>query len=451
MIRTKEKTVRAAERAGKAGELLYPNLSVNEKGHLEIAGCDAAELAAEFGTPLYVLDENRVRENCRVYTRGMREHFGGASVPLYASKALSFKGIYRLAEEEGLSVDVVSPGELYTALAAGFPAGRIYFHGNNKTDADIDYALDNGIGFFVVDNGEELRVLNGSAGSRGIRQKILVRVTPGIDNHTFAAVNTGRIDSQFGTPIETGQALRFVGEVLKAGNVELRGFHCHIGSQIFDWRPFRDAAEIMLKFMAAVKEKYGYQAEVLNLGGGFGVRYTKDDPSVDIAGNIERLSAYIRSRCGELGLAFPTVLLEPGRSLVADACVTLYTAGGVKTIEGYRSYITVDGGMADNPRYALYRSKYTVLSACRMNEAADFVCSVAGRCCETGDLIQENIVLPAPRRGDIIAILTTGAYNFSMASNYNRLGRPALVMLTDKGPKIAVRRETYEDMCSRDM
>ncbi len=449
MIKTKAKTAQK-NRDGAAG-LLYSNLSVNEKGHLAIAGYDAVELAGEFGTPLYVLDENRLRENCRLYTGGMRDFFWEGCAPLYASKALAFKGIYRAVGEEGLSVDVVSPGELYTALAAGFPAERIYFHGNNKTDEDIRYAVDSGVGCFVVDNAEELKALDRCAAAKGIKQKMLLRLTPGIDHHTFEAVNTGKVDSQFGTPIETGQALRFVGEALKAGSTELLGFHCHIGSQIFDWVPFRDAAEIMLKFIAAVKEKYGYEARVLNLGGGFGVRYVESDPEVDIRDNLRRLSGYIRARCAELGLRLPAVLMEPGRSIVADACVTLYTAGGVKTIEGYRSYVTVDGGMADNPRYALYRSKYTVLSAGRMNEESGFLCSLAGRCCETGDLVQENIVLPEPRRGDIIAVLTTGAYNFSMASNYNRLGRPPIVMLTPEGPKIAVRRETFEDLCARDM
>jgi diaminopimelate decarboxylase len=451
MIKTKAKTAPVkTETAGK-NKLLYSNLSVNEKGHLAVAGYDAVELAKEYGTPLYVLDENRVRENCRLYTRSMSEYFGAGSHPLYASKALSFKGIYKIAAEEGMSVDVVSPGELYTALAAGFPAERVYFHGNNKTDNDIRYAVDSGIGYFVVDNSEELKFLNSYAGSRGVKQKILVRLTPGIDNHTFAAVNTGKVDSQFGNPIETGQALKFIGEVLKAENTELMGFHCHIGSQIFDWIPFRDAAEIMLKFITAAKNAYGYEAKVLNLGGGFGVRYTEADPVVNIRDNIKRLAEYIKAGCGELGITYPLILMEPGRSIVADACVTLYTAGGVKTIEDHRSYVTVDGGMADNPRYALYRSKYTVLSANRMNEAMDFKCSVAGRCCESGDLIQEHIYLPEVKRGDIIAVLTTGAYNFAMASNYNRLGRPPILMLTDKGPKIAVRRETYEDMCARDV
>lgn len=427
------------------------NLGVNEKGHLTMAGYDTVELAKQFGTPLYVLDEGRIRENMRNYVSSMSEFFGGASVPLFASKALSFTGIYRIAAQEGMSTDVVSPGELYTALRAGFPTERIYFHGNNKTDEDIRYAIDSGIGYFIVDNAEELRVINEYAGEKGIRQKILIRLTPGIDPHTFEAVNTGKVDSQFGTPIETGQAIRFVAEALKAKNTRLCGFHCHIGSQIFEWTPFRDASELMLKFIAQVKESLGYEADVLNLGGGFGVRYTQDDPTVDIRENIRLLAEYIKSRCAELGIKYPTILMEPGRSIVADAGLTLYSAGGLKVIEGYRSYVTVDGGMSDNPRYALYKSKYTVLSAGRMNEEADYECTVAGRCCESGALIQENVKLPWPKRGDIIAVLTTGAYNYAMSSNYNRLCRPAIVMLTDKGPQVVVKRETFEDLCRNDV
>jgi diaminopimelate decarboxylase len=431
--------------------LLYDNLGVNEQGHLTMAGYDTVELGRQFGTPLYLLDENRIRSNIRRYTSSMAEHFGNGSVPLFASKALSFTGIYRLAAQEGMSTDVVSPGELYTALKAGFPAERIYFHGNNKTDEDIRYAIDSGIGYFIVDNREELREISRYAGEKGIRQKILMRLTPGIDPHTFEAVNTGKVDSQFGTPIETGQAIKFVAEALKAENTELCGFHCHIGSQIFEWLPFRDAAEIMLKFMAQVKTTLNYEVKVLNLGGGFGVRYTQADPTVDISDNIKRLAEFIKARSAELSLAYPTVLMEPGRSIVADAGMTLYSAGALKVIEGYRSYVTVDGGMSDNPRYALYKSKYTVLSAGRMNEEADYTCTVAGRCCESGALIQENVKLPEPKRGDVIAVLTTGAYNYAMSSNYNRLCRPAIVMLTDKGPQVVVKRETFEDLCRNDV
>ena len=350
-----------------------------------------------------------------------------------------------------MAVDVVSSGEIYTALKAGFPAADMYFHGNNKTDADISYALENGVGYFIVDNAEELAALSARAGEAGIKQKILLRLTPGIDPHTFSAVNTGQLDCQFGVPIETGQAREFVRLALDAPNVELCGYHCHIGSQIFDWSPFRDAADIMLSFIAGIKKEFGYEAAVLNLGGGFGVRYVESDPHLDIEGSILRLGRHIDGACARLGLNKPAILMEPGRSIVADSGVTLYTAGGVKTVKGFRDYVTVDGGMADDPRYALYSSAYTVVNASRAASPADFECTVAGRCCETGDRIQENVLIAKPRRGDVIAILSTGAYNYSMASNYNRLCRPPIVLLSSRGAALAVRRESFEDLTVCDL
>ena len=431
--------------------MLYNNLDVNEKGHLTIGGLDAVDLAEQFGAPLYVLDEDRVRANCRTYVRALAEYMPAGSYPLFAGKALCFKGLYPVLDQEGMGADVVSPGEIYTALAGGFPAERLYFHGNNKTDEDIAYALESGVGCFIVDNHNELDRLDDLAGEFGVKQKVLLRVTPGIDPHTLQAINTGRIDCQFGVPIETGQAERFVMAALKKPNLEVMGFHSHIGSQIFEAEPFCDAVDILLDFAQKVREDTGFTLKVLNLGGGFGVRYRESDPVVDIAGNIQKLSEHLKNGCAGLNYPVPQVLLEPGRSIVADACVTLYRAGGVKTIDGYRSYVTVNGGMTDNPRYALYQSPYTVLPAGRMKEQADFVCTLAGRCCESGDLIQENITLPRPERDDLIAVLTTGAYNFSMASNYNRLCRPALIMIRDGEARLAVRRQTFEDLTACDL
>ncbi len=431
--------------------MLYHHLGVNEKGHLEIGGVDTVTLAQKYGTALYVLDEDQIRRNCRQYREAITAHFGGESRPLFAGKALCFKGMYRILEEEGMGADVVSPGELYTAMAAGFPPERLFFHGNNKTDADIQYGVDCGIGFFVVDNYHELDILDACAREKGITQKILLRVTPGIDPHTMEAINTGRIDCQFGSPIETGQAARFVGEALTKKNLAVWGFHSHIGSQIFDLQPFCDAVDILLKFAGELRESYGFTAKVFNLGGGFGVRYVESDPHVDIPGNIAALSQYLKKGCAAMDYPFPTVYMEPGRSIVADAGITLYTAGGVKPIDGYRSYVTVDGGMTDNPRYALYKAAYTVLPASRMKDAADYSCTVAGRCCESGDLIQEEVTLPRPNRGDLLAVLTTGAYNFSMASNYNRICRPAVVMVKGGGDYLAVRRQTFEDLVACDL
>lgn len=426
--------------------MLYDNLGLNELGHLTIGGLDAVDLVAEFGAPLYVLDEDRLRANCRTYRNALAAYMPEGSYPLFAGKALCFKGLYPVLREEGMGADVVSAGEIYTALAGDFPAERLYFHGNNKTRDDILYALASGVGHFIVDNPQELALLNQCAGEQGIHQKVLLRVTPGIDPHTLQAINTGRIDCQFGVPIETGQAARFVKAALEMEHLEVLGFHSHIGSQIFEAEPFCDAVDILLDFAEEMRQQLGFTVRVLNLGGGFGVRYQESDPVVDIPGNIKALSEHLKAGCAAKQYPVPQILLEPGRSIAADAGVTLYQVGGIKTIEGYRSYVTVNGGMTDNPRYALYRSPYTVLPANRMTEPRDFTCTVAGRCCESGDLIQENILLPHVQPNDLLAVLTTGAYNFTMASNYNRLCRPALIMLHNQQARLAVRRQTFEDL-----
>lgn len=431
--------------------MLYDNLAVNEAGHLTIGGVDTVSLAEQYGTPLYVLDEDKIRENCRLYVSAMGEHFGADSLPLFAGKALCFKGMYRILEEEGMCADVVSPGELYTALAAGFPPERLFFHGNNKTDEDIRYGVDSRIGYFIVDNVNELEYLNQYAGEQGVRQKVLLRVTPGIDPHTLEAINTGRIDCQFGSPIETGQAASFVEQAMTKEHLDVWGFHSHIGSQIFEVTPFCDAVDILLAFAQEMRSRFGFVARIFNLGGGFGVRYVESDPQVDIPGNIRALSEYLNKGCHTLDYPKPRIYMEPGRSIVANAGITLYTAGGVKNIEGYRSYVTVDGGMTDNPRYALYQAKYTVLMANRMKEEATAPFTIAGRCCESGDLIQEEVLLPEPRRGDLIAVLTTGAYNFAMSSNYNRICRPAVVLVREGNASLAVRRQSFEDLIACDL
>jgi len=432
--------------------MLCSNIGINEAGHLTFAGADTVRLAAHYKTPLYLMDEDRIRENCRVYKTAMKQAFGDGSFPLYASKAASFKRMYTIMHEEGMAIDVVSVGEIATAKRAGFPLERAFFHGNYKTDADISYAMGSGVGYFVADNEEELRAISHEAESRGIRQKVLLRLTPGIDPHTYEAVATGKVDSKFGVAIETGQADEFVRLALSLPNLRLMGYHCHVGSQVFDedGSVYHDAAKIMLTFAADMKKRHGFEASMLDLGGGYGVRYTETDPAVDIAANIEKLAEAVKAYCTELGLAVPAVLLEPGRSIVADAGMTLYTAGSTKTIPGYKSYVPVDGGMTDNPRYALYGSKYTVFLANRANETADFRCDVVGRCCESGDIIQPNVLLPEPKRGDLIAVCTTGAYNYSMASNYNRIPRPPVVMLKNGVPAIAVRRETMDDLTALD-
>ena len=431
--------------------MIYKNLAVNAAGHLTFAGHDTAALAAQYGTPLMLMDEALVRSRCREYQQAMAEAFPAGSRPLYASKALSLKRIYEIMAEEGMGVDVVSSGELYTAVKAGFPMENAYFHGNSKTDRDIRFAMEHGIGCFVCDYTDELTAINAEAARQGIRQKVLLRLTPGIDPHTHEKINTGRIDCKFGAAIETGQAEALILYALSLENVELMGYHCHIGSQIFDHTPFCDAAVLMLRFMAEIRDKHGYCAPVLNLGGGMGVPYVESDGTIDYAANIRNIGKLIDATCAELGLPVPVILLEPGRSIVADAGMTVYTVTGTKEIPGFKNYAAVDGGMTDNPRFALYQADYTVLPAGRMNDQRDFVCTIAGSCCESGDLIQENVALPKPKRGDLVAVLTTGAYNYSMASNYNRIPRPPVVMLTDSGSYEAVRRETLEDLLDCDL
>ncbi len=431
--------------------MLHTNLTINEKGHLALGGVDTVEMAEKYATPLYLIDENRVREKMHTYTEAMGKYFPTGSRPLFASKSLCFKKIYSVAADMGMGIDLVSPGELYTAKAAGFPLENAYFHGNNKTDEDIAFAIDSGLGYFVADNIEELDAINRIAGEKGVHQKILMRLTPGIDPHTHAAITTGKVDSKFGTAIETGQAIELVKYALSLENIELEGFHCHIGSQCFEIKPFCDAADIMIMFMARVRDELGKNTTTLNLGGGFGVRYTEDDPHINIDESIRLIAKHIDTTCKRFEFAPPRVLMEPGRSIVADAGVTLYSVGSVKTITGYKSYVSVDGGMTDNPRYALYQSKYTVLNASRAAEEPDFVATIGGRCCESGDLIGEGVNIKKPVRGEKLAVLVTGAYNYSMASNYNRIPRPALVMIKDGVDTLAVRRESYEDLIRNDL
>jgi len=421
-----------------------------ENGHLTFAGRDVCSLAKEYGTPLYIMDEEKIREKISIYREALKEYFDDAQV-LYASKACSFKKMYEILNAEGSGFDVVSSGEIFTALKAGISLENVYFHSNNKTDADIEFAIDNKMGYFVVDNVEEVDAIEKIAGEKGVKQKILLRLTPGIDPHTYEAVNTGKVDSKFGTAIETGQAKEIVGHTLKCENIELMGFHCHIGSQVFDSDTFLRGSEIMLDFIKEMKDVYGFEAKQLDLGGGYGVPYTDADPSIDIRENIKTVSIFIKEKCNALGINVPKILMEPGRSIVADAGMTLYTCGTVKKITGYKNYVSIDGGMTDNPRFALYGSKYTVMNAGKAEEEKTFKASVVGRCCESGDIIQEDVMLPETERGDIIAVCTTGAYNYSMASNYNRIGRPAILMLAKDKEYIAVKRESLEDIVRNDI
>jgi diaminopimelate decarboxylase len=428
--------------------MICDNLSINEKGHLTFAGHDTVALAQKYGTPAYIMDERKIREKCQIYKSAMSEYFGNGSRPLFASKALCFKHIYEIMKEEEMAIDVVSSGELYTAVKAGFPMENAYFHGNNKTDFDISFAMDKGIGYFMCDNADELKVINSEAGKRNFKQKVILRLTPGIDPHTQAKISTGKVDSKFGAAIETGQAKELVELALSLENVDLCGYHCHIGSQIFEYQPFCDAAILMIDFISQMKNELGYEAKVLNLGGGMGVRYVESDPQIDYAANIKGIAELIKTECKKMNVNMPQILMEPGRSIVADAGLTLYTVGGRKEIKGFKNYVSIDGGMPDNPRFALYESSYTVIVANKASETADYKCTIAGRCCESGDLIQEGVMIPKPERGDIIAVLTTGAYNYAMASNYNAIAKPPVIMLDGEKDYVAVKRESFDDMIS---
>lgn len=427
-------------------EFVMDSCSVNESGHLTIAGVDTVELAKEFGTPLMVFDESKIRSIARTYKNAMEKYFGDGSMPFFASKALSFKGIYRIMAEEGIGSDAVSSGEIYTANAAGFDIGKMIFHGNNKTDADIEYAISLGIGRFVVDGDEELEAVNEIAARHGIKQKIEIRITPGIDPHTHKAISTGKVDSKFGNAIVTGQAEKITRRALELSNIELMGFHCHIGSQIFEIEPFIEAAEVMVRYIADIKAKTGFVAKELNIGGGFGVRYVKEHPYFDYDAAIKTLAERMKKIAAENSVVLPNIFMEPGRSMVAAAGLTLYTVGSVKRIPDMKNYVSVDGGMTDNPRYALYQSQYEIVVANKADQKADLVCSVAGRCCESGDLLAENIMLQRAEKGDTLAVLVTGAYNYAMASNYNRIPRPELIMIKDGKPYVAIKRESFEDL-----
>ncbi|MCL2212711.1 MAG: diaminopimelate decarboxylase [Oscillospiraceae bacterium] len=431
--------------------MIYNNLSISNQGRLEIGGVDTATLAAEYGTPLYVLDENMVRAACRTYVTAVREHFSPQSKVLFAGKALCFRGIYPIVQSEGMSADVVSPGEIHTALAAGFPADEMFFHGNAKSERDIEYALSNGVGCLVVDNIREMELIETVTARLGVTCTILIRLTPGVDPATHAKILTGSIDSKFGVTIGTPLADGLVEMAIKSTRINLLGFHCHIGSQIFDIEPFLETVDIITDYCAHVKKQFGFDPEYLNLGGGFAIRYLETQAEVDYEDNIRRLAIRLREKCEELKIPVPHIMLEPGRSIVATAGTTLYTVENLREIPHVRNYVAIDGSMNDNMRFALYGSKYTMLNASRTGAPADYQATIAGRCCESGDLIGEGVMIAKPTPGDILAVLGTGAYNYAMASNYNRLPRPALVIVKDGEHRLAVRRETYDDLLRNDI
>lgn len=427
------------------------NLNINDKNHLEIGGCDTTELAKEYGTPLYVMDEELIRNNMRAYKNALDNFYGGNGMALYASKALSAMYMYKMADEEGLGVDVVSGGELYTALKAGFDPQKIYFHGNNKSIPELEMAVSEGVGTIVADSSYELDILNTLGKEAGKKINVMFRIKPGVEAHTHEFISTGQIDSKFGFSIENGEADEIAKYAGTLENISVKGIHCHIGSQIFELDPFKLAAKVMTEYYAKLKKDFGLPLTTLDLGGGFGISYTKEDKPVEYGKYIEAVSEVVKSVCAENDIELPEILMEPGRSIVGDAGITLYTIGNIKDIKNVRKYVSVDGGMGDNPRYILYEAEYDGVLANRALDEPEEIVTVCGKCCESGDIIMKNAHLPKAKTGDILAVMSTGAYNYSMASNYNRIPRPPVILAKDGKSRVMVKRETYEDIIRNDV
>lgn len=429
---------------------LHGTSKINEKSHLEIGGCDTTELKETYGTPLYIVDEALVRQRCREYMESFRAS-GLTFQVAYASKAFCVMAMCRLVEEEGLSLDVVSEGELYTAIQAGFPAGRIHFHGNNKTPEELEMGIKAGIGCFVVDNFVEIHMLQGIAAEHGVTVNVLLRVTPGVEAHTHEYTATGQTDSKFGFDIGNGSALEAVKQANESQNLNLLGIHSHIGSQIFEVEGFQLAVERVASFAGEVKAQLGISFKVVNLGGGFGIRYTEGDTPLQVTEYVKAITDGVKEHFGAVYDTLPEIWVEPGRSIIGDAGTTLYTVGTHKNIPGVRKYVAVDGGMTDNPRPALYQSKYEALLANRAQDDNEETVSVAGKCCESGDMLIWDLELPKVENGDLLAVACTGAYNYSMASNYNRIRRPAVVFVKDGESDVVVKRESLDDIVGNDL
>jgi diaminopimelate decarboxylase len=412
---------------------------------LYIGGISAAELAEQYKTPLYVMDEQLIRNQCKRYHDAFKVAKGKNRVA-YAGKAFLTLAMCQIVESEGLCLDVVSGGELFTAQKAGFPMDKVYFHGNNKTEDEIVMGVESKVGRFVVDNYHEMELIDSLAGERGQVQEILLRLTPGIEAHTHDYIKTGQIDSKFGfTPLENG-IMNAVKKAISLPNVELAGIHCHIGSQIFETQPFEDAVDVMMEILADIKAETGREIAELDLGGGFGIYYTEwDDPLA-----IEDFCAIMLSRAAEksedLGIKLPALTIEPGRSIVGNSGTTLYTVGSIKEVPGIRKYIAVDGGMTDNIRPSLYDAEYECAVCDKIVSSETETVTIAGKCCESGDILIKDFELAKAESGDILAVFGTGAYGYSMASNYNKIPRAAVVLVNSGMSKLIVQRESYEDL-----
>ncbi|RDW22002.1 diaminopimelate decarboxylase [Oceanobacillus chungangensis] len=423
---------------------------VNQHGHLEIGGIDTTMLAEKYGTPLYVYDVAMIRNNARTFVHTFKE-LGVKAKVAYASKAFSTIAMLQVAKQENLYLDVVSEGELYTALQADFPTEKIHLHGNNKSIEELTMAIEHNIGCIVVDNFHEIDLLTRILQENNKKIDVLMRVTPGVESHTHDYIMTGNEDSKFGFNLQNGQAESAFKQLYQHESIQLKGLHCHIGSQIFETEGFILATDILFNTLANWKENYDYIPSVLNLGGGYGIRYTAEDTPLPYDKYVKDLVKAVEHRVGELDIAMPEIWLEPGRSIVGEAGITLYTIGSMKEIPGVRNYISIDGGMADNIRPALYQAKYDAVIANRANKPATNEVTIAGKACESGDQLIKDLPVPEVESGDILAVFSTGAYGYSMASHYNRFANPAVVFVENKKDKLVVRRETYEDIVRNDL
>lgn len=429
---------------------LFGTMALNSDNQLEIGQCNVFQLAEKFDTPLYVVDVQHIKDNCSLFQNSFTKP-GIETEVIYASKAFLNMAMCRLINEAGLSLDVVSGGELYTAIKADFPADRIYMHGNNKTTEELLMALDCGIKRIIVDNEHELELLSYLCDQLGKSTDILLRVNPGIEAHTHEYIQTSKNDSKFGISIHHDHICDIIHKIEADPNIELKGFHCHIGSQIFEDTSFFAAVSVMMEFVEHVKKECQFTTQELNLGGGFGVYYSNGDDPFDTTECLQKMLSVVEEEVSKRGLTMPKLLIEPGRAIVANAGTTLYRVGGIKRTYGGKNFIFVDGGMTDNPRTALYDSKYEAMISSKKTLASDETFTIAGKCCESGDILVKEIDLPTPQVDDLLAISCTGAYNYSMSSNYNRNRRPAVVFVNDGVAQLAVKRETFDDLIRNDV
>ncbi len=427
----------------------HGSMTVNKEGHLEIGGCDVVNLAEEFGTPLIIMDEKFIRDTCNKFHTSFTSR--GESQVIYASKSFLSTAMCKIIEEEGLGLDVVSSGEMYTALKADFPMENVFFHGNNKSKSEIKMALENNVGRIVVDNFQELDLVSDIAKKMGKTVDILLRITPGVEAHTHEYIRTGQIDSKFGFTLPNGQAIEAVREAVNKENINLVGLHCHIGSQIFEMDSYGHAAQVMMKFIAEIKEEFGLEIKELNLGGGFGIYYNEEDDPANIDNYAQIVMSTIKELSQENSLLTPKVIIEPGRSISGPAGTTIYEVGTVKSIPDIRKYIAVDGGMYENIRPALYEAKYEVLLANKADEQSQETVTITGKCCESGDMLAWDVELAQAEPGDILAVSCTGAYGYSMASNYNRFLKSEVILVNNGKAETIIKRETYEDLVKNEV